>query len=96
MSLLKAAEPAYLLAPRHQLQAEENAAMLREFNRIAREMLFMHGHLTRPTDWAESAGSGRRTPVEPRPAKRQKRRRLAMAVAACCVVPTRLIGASFR
>ncbi len=29
--------------------------MLREFNRIAREMLFLHGHLTRPRDWAESA-----------------------------------------
>jgi hypothetical protein len=35
------------------VQPEEEAVMLKEFNHIARQMLFMHGHLTRPEDWAE-------------------------------------------
>ena len=29
--------------------------MLKEFSHIARQMLFLHGHLTRPVDWAENA-----------------------------------------
>ena len=31
--------------------------MLKEFNHIARQMLFLHGHLTRPLDWAENANT---------------------------------------
>ena len=31
--------------------------MLKEFNHIARQMLFLHGHLTRPLDWAENAST---------------------------------------
>jgi hypothetical protein len=96
MSLLKAENHAYSRAQGYQTQAEEHAAMLKEFNRIAREMLFMHGHLTRPADWAESADPGRGQAVgTPRP-KRGKGRRFAMAAAACGIVPTRLINAQLR
>ena len=75
--------------------------MLREFNRIAREMLFLHGHLTRPRDWAENApadlnpgsGHGERKPAR----KRSVPRRFAATAAACgVVVPGRLIFGQFR
>jgi hypothetical protein len=74
--------------------------MLREFNRLAREMLFLHGHLTRPGDWAESpaaeATSGGHR-VEKRPAKRSRARRLAVAAAACGIVtPIRFITGQIR
>jgi hypothetical protein len=73
--------------------------MLREFNRLAREMLFLHGHLTRPGDWAESpakdAPSGGH--VENRPAKRSRAQRLATAAAACGIVtPIRFIAGQIR
>ena len=71
--------------------------MLREFNRIAREMLFLHGHLTRPRDWAENA------PVDATPPARRehvssKKRSASFrtAAAACGVVVPRLIVAQFR
>lgn len=74
--------------------------MLREFNRLAREMLFLHGHLTRPSDWAESpateATSGGLR-AEKRPAKRSRAHRLAMAAAACGIVtPMRFITGQIR
>ena len=74
--------------------------MLREFNRLAREMLFLHGHLTRPGDWAESPAT-EATPgghrVEKRPAERSRARRLAMAAAACGIVtPIRFITGQIR
>ena len=31
--------------------------MLKEFNRLAREMLFLHGHLVRPADWAQNSAA---------------------------------------
>jgi hypothetical protein len=100
MSLLKPPLPAYLLAPRHSVQAEEDAAMLKEFNHITRELLFLHGHLTRPADWAENAArdttsGGRR--VESGVAKRSPARRLATAAAACGIVtPLRFIAGQLR
>jgi hypothetical protein len=100
MSLLKGANAAYLLAPGHSVQAEEYVAMLKEFNRLAREMLFLHGHLIRPADWAQNSAAdapqgGRR--VENRPAKRSRAYRLATVAAAYCVVsPARLIFGQFR
>ena len=58
--------------------------MLKEFNHITRQMLFMHGHLTRPQDWAEKAADpaphGRRNP-------RKGWHRFATALVA---IPTRL------
>lgn len=74
--------------------------MLREFNRLAREMLFLHGHLTRPGDWAESPATDA-TPgghrVEKRPAKRSRAQRLATAAAACGIVtPIRFIAGQIR
>jgi len=73
--------------------------MLKEFNRLAREMLFLHGHLTRPADWAQTSAAeapkgGR--PVEKRPTRRSRAYRLATVAAACCVTPTRLIVGQFR
>ena len=75
--------------------------MLREFNRIAREMLFLHGHLTRPRDWAENApadaapgaGRGQRDSTK----KRSSRRQFAGAAAATGIVTTtRLVVGQFR
>jgi len=66
------------------VQPEEEAVMLKEFNHIARQMLFMQGHLTRPQDWTEkaveSAPRGRRSP-------RKGWHRFATALVA---IPTRL------
>ncbi len=73
--------------------------MLKQFNHIARQMLFLHGHLTRPLDWAENArvesaaGGGK-------PAKRAPRSR-AMRLAAACiacgiVTPNRLVTGQIR
>jgi hypothetical protein len=83
------------------MQAEENAVMLREFNRIAREMLFLHGHLTRPGDWAENAPAdatpGARPSDRDSTKKRSGRRRFAAAAAATgMVTTTRLIVGQFR
>ena len=75
--------------------------MLKEFNRIAREMLFLHGHLTRPTDWAQNKAPAPKPPgrrVEVAAPKPPRGRRLAAIAAACCevVTPKRLIVAQFR
>ena len=75
--------------------------MLKEFNRIAREMLFLHGHLTRPRDWAQDKAPDPTPPGRPVQAaapKRPRGRRLAAIAAACCevVTPKRLIVAQFR
>jgi hypothetical protein len=74
--------------------------MLRQFNRLAREMLFLHGHLTRPADWAQSAapdttGGGRR--IEKSAVKRSRGRRFATIAAACAVVtPLRFVSGQLR
>lgn len=72
--------------------------MLKEFNRIARQMLFLHGHLVRPSDWAESpadqTSSGHRAV-----AKRPRKRAHPFAVAAATsglVTTTRLIVGQLR
>ena len=97
MSLLKRANPAYLLAPRYLVQAEENAVMLREFNRIAREMLFLHGHLTRPRDWAENAPADAIPPAHRERVSGTKRKAsLRTTAAACGVVVPRLVVGQFR
>ena len=75
--------------------------MLREFNRIAREMLFLHGHLTRPRDWAENAPadrlrSGGTREREPHPEALGPRRFAATAAACGVVVPGRLVVGQFR
>ena len=75
--------------------------MLREFNRIAREMLFLHGHLTRPRDWAETAPvdatPGARSGERDSTKKRSSRRRFVAAAAATGIVTTtRLIVGQFR
>jgi hypothetical protein len=74
--------------------------MLKEFNHIARQMLFLHGHLTRPRDWAENkveepAKGGHR--VARQAVKKARPRRFANAAAACGIVmPARLIAAQLR
>ena len=94
MSLLKPMNPAYSLAPWYLVQAEENAVMLREFNRIAREMLFLHGHLTRPRDWAESAPVDATPPARSERVPSKKRRTSFRTAAAACgaVVPRLIVG----
>ena len=74
--------------------------MLKEFNHIARQMLFLHGHLTRPRDWAENQpeapdAGGRR--VAPPVARKVRPRPLATAAAAYGIVtPARLILGQIR
>lgn len=75
--------------------------MLKEINRIAREMLFLHGHLTRPGDWAQdkaAAPAPRGRKIESAAPKRPRPRRLATIAAACCeiVTPNRLIVGQIR
>jgi hypothetical protein len=71
--------------------------MLREFNRIAREMLFLHGHLTRPRDWAESAPEETAPPARREPVSGKKRRAsFRTAAAACGVVVPRLVVGQIR
>jgi len=74
--------------------------MLNEFNRIARQMLFLHGHLTRPRDWAENRaeapnkGGGR---ADRPTAKKVRPRRFATGAAAYGIVtPARLIVGQIR
>jgi hypothetical protein len=68
--------------------------MLKEFNHIARQMLFLHGHLTRPVDWAENA----KGEVAQRPrGARSRAVRLAAACVACGIVtPTRFVSGQIR
>lgn len=73
--------------------------MLNEFNRIARQMLFLHGHLVRPSDWAQAAAnqspsSGHRA-VAKRPHKRAHRLAVACATTGL-VTTTRLIVGQLR
>jgi hypothetical protein len=68
--------------------------MLKEINRISREMLFMHGHLTRPIDWTQNADSDRDHPVKASPAPPRRSRRSAMLAACCVAVP--LINVQIR
>jgi hypothetical protein len=75
--------------------------MLNQFNHIARQMLFLHGHLTRPLDWAENQKSehevGGAGPAKRRPGARSRALRLAQACVACGIVtPARLISAQIR
>jgi hypothetical protein len=83
------------------VQAEEDIAMLKEFSHIARQMLFLHGHLTRPVDWAENQKSEREVgggrPVKRTPGARSRALRLAAACVACGVVtPTRFVSGQIR
>ncbi len=71
--------------------------MLKELSHIARQMLFLHGHLVRPADWAENAPETR--PKRARPLSKQRARalRLAAACVACGVVtPTRFVSGQIR
>lgn len=71
--------------------------MLKEFNHIARQMLFLHGHLVRPADWAESAPEPRVPSVRPRAKRRTRALRLAAACLSCGVVtPTRFVHGQIR
>jgi len=75
--------------------------MLNEFNHIARQMLFLHGHLTRPADWAENAkaevpAGGGKT-VKRAPGARSRALRLATACIACGIVtPNRFVSGQIR
>jgi hypothetical protein len=68
--------------------------MLKEFNRIARQMLFIEGHLTRPLDWAENAKA---EPAKRKPGRRSRALRLAAACVSCgMVTPLRLVSGQIR
>ena len=68
--------------------------MLKEFNHIARQMLFLHGHLTRPLDWAEDAKA---EPVKRPPGARSRALRLAAACVSCGIVtPARFVSGQIR
>ena len=68
--------------------------MLKEFNHIARQMLFLHGHLTRPFDWRENAGA---EPVKRKPGARSRALRLAAACVSCGIVtPARFVSGQIR
>ncbi|HET7923591.1 MAG TPA: hypothetical protein VFL30_01770 [Rhodanobacteraceae bacterium] len=68
--------------------------MLKQFNHIARQMLFLHGHLTRPADWAENAGA---EIAKRPPGARARALRLAAACVACGIVtPARLVTGQIR
>lgn len=75
--------------------------MLKEFNHIARQMLFLHGHLTRPIDWAENqkaetATGGGQTAKRALGA-RSRALRLAAACVACGIVtPNRFVTGQIR
>ena len=72
--------------------------MLKEFNHITRQMLFLHGHLTRPLDWAENtkaeAATGGGKTVK---RARSRAMRLATACIACGIVtPNRFVSGQIR
>lgn len=97
MSLPDRGFAAYLLLPGVKLQAEEDIAMLKEFNHIARQMLFLHGHLVRPSDWAENAPEPRAKKARPLAKQRARAMRLAAACVACGIVtPTRFVSGQIR
>ena len=68
--------------------------MLKEFNHIARQMLFLHGHLTRPVDWAENAKA--EAPQRPRGARSRAVRLAAACVACGMVTPMRFVSGQIR
>jgi hypothetical protein len=72
--------------------------MLNEFNRIARQMLFLHGHLVRPGDWAETpakqASSGH--PVIAKPTRKRVHRLAVACATSGLVTTTRLIVGQLR
>ncbi len=75
--------------------------MLKEFNHIARQMLFLHGHLTRPLDWAENANTeaaaGGGKTVGRAPGARARALRIATACIACGIVtPNRFVSGQIR
>ena len=75
--------------------------MLREFNHIARQMLFLHGHLTRPGDWAENqlperSETGHRAAKKARIARLRGARLAAACVACGIVTPQRFISIQIR
>ena len=97
MSLPKPTFAAYLLLTGVKLQAEEDIAMLKEFNHIARQMLFLHGHLVRPTDWAENASEARAKRARPIGRQRARAMRLAAACLSCGIVtPSRFVHGQIR
>lgn len=71
--------------------------MLKEINRIARQMLFLHGHLTRPADWAENLAD-RTSENGGHSVKTRGRRaaKLTVATATGLVVTQRLIVGQWR
>ena len=75
--------------------------MLNEFNRIARQMLFLHGHLIRPADWAENKAAdhpeGGRPVGKTLSGARSRAMRLAAACVACGIVtPHRFVSGQIR
>jgi hypothetical protein len=95
ISLPQCGFAAYLAIPRHSVQAEEDTVMLKEFNHIARQMLFLHGHLVRPSDWAENDVR------ESRPSKGSTSKQRALRLAAAClscgiVTPARFVSGQIR
>jgi hypothetical protein len=75
--------------------------MLKEFNHIARQMLFLHGHLTRPSDWAENKAADRseggRRAGKPVSGARSRAMRIAAACVACGIVtPLRFVSGQIR
>jgi hypothetical protein len=97
MSLPDRAFAAYLLLPGDSVQAEEDTAMLKELSHIARQMLFLHGHLVRPADWAENAPEARAKRNRPLSDRRARALRLATACVACGIVtPTRFVSGQIR
>ncbi|MGH8172074.1 MAG: hypothetical protein ACREPX_02935 [Rhodanobacteraceae bacterium] len=55
--------------------------MLKEFGQIARGMMFLHGHFTRPEDVVDSVSAPAK-PAAPKPSKGPMRLRVARALLA--------------
>ena len=69
--------------------------MLKEFGQIARGMMFLHGHLTRPQDWADTQ-TPTAPPVRGKPVAKP-RSRAVLARLEACLFPRHATGAgSFR
>jgi hypothetical protein len=71
--------------------------MLKELSHIARQMLFLHGHLVRPADWAEHVPEPRAKRVRQLSKQRARAMRLAAACVACGIVtPARFVHGQIR
>ena len=71
--------------------------MLKELSHIARQLLFLHGHLVRPSDWAENVHEPRAKRERPLSKQRARALRLAAACVACGIVtPTRFVSGQIR